>query len=122
MVSLFTVAANARVSNDSPIFSTISSWILSSMFSFLTVEFAIKLDSLVVSLVIFDMSLSAAQKYFLASFYPRSVRLFFFHMAYFALIIPVDPTWVCSCRTISASLIGNSPYAANFWQSSCFLK
>ena len=77
------------------------------MLYFLTVEFAVKPDSLVVSLFISDSSLSAAQKYFLESFQLRLVRLFFFHVAYFALIIPVDPTWVCSCRTMSASWIGD---------------
>ena len=122
MVLLFTVAANARVSNDSPNFSTISSRILSSMLSFLTVEFAFKPDLLVVSLIISDTFLSAAQKYFSAFFQLRSVRLFFFHVVYVVLIVPVDPTWVYSCRTMSALLIGTSPSATNFWQSSCFLK
>ena len=122
MVSLFTVAVNARVLNDLPNFSTIYSRILSSMLSFLTVEFVVKPDLLMVSLVIYDTSLSAARKCVLASFQPRLVRLFFFHVAYFVLIIPVDPTWVCSCRTMSASLIGTLLSAANFWHSSYFLK
>ena len=52
MVLLFTVAANARVSNGSPNFFTIFTRILSSMFSFLMEEFAVSPDSLMVSLVI----------------------------------------------------------------------
>ena len=96
MVSLFTVSANVRVSNDWPNFSTISTQIVSSIFSFLMAEFAVNTDSLVVSLVILDTSVSAARKYFFPSFQPRSVRLFFYRLAYFVLIIPVDLTWVCS--------------------------
>ena len=92
------------------------------MLYLLTVEFTVKPDSLLAILVISDTSLSAARKYFLPSFQPRSVRLFFFHVAYSALIIPVDSRWVCSCRTMPASLIGTSPSVANFWQSYYFLK
>ena len=62
MVLLFTVAANERVSNDSPNFSTIYRRILSSMLSLLMAEFAVNPDYLVLSLVISDTSLSAARK------------------------------------------------------------
>ena len=83
MVLLFMVAANARVSNDSPKFSTISTRVLSSVFSFLMAEFAVCPDSLMVSLLITDTFLSAARKYFFPYFQPRSVRIFFFHVAFF---------------------------------------
>ena len=85
MVSFFAVAAMARVSNDSPSFSAISSRTCYLVLLLATATFAVRPASLVVSFP------SAARKYSLAGAHLRSAVAFFFHTRYFVLKIPVDP-------------------------------
>ena len=91
IVSFFAVAAMARVSNDSPSFSAISSRTCFSVLLLATASFSVRPTSWVVNLFSSSTSLSAARKYFLAGAHLRSAAAFFFHARYFVLASPVDP-------------------------------
>ena len=119
---VFDVAAIARVSNDSPSFSAISSRTFFSVLLLAMAAFDVRPSSPVASLFSSSTSLIAARKYFLAGDHLRSAAAFCFHASYLVLTSPVAPRCVCTCMPISASLMGISPSAASLWHSSSFLK
>ena len=103
-------------------FFFISSQTCCSMFLSATTALAVRPALPVVNLFSSSTSLVAARNYFFAGAHLRSIAAFFFRARYLVLMRPVAPRCVCTCMTISASLMGILPSAASLWHSSCFLK
>ena len=122
MVSFLSVAAMARVLNDFPSFSAISLRTCCLVLLSATAVFAMRPALPVVSLLSSPTSLIAARNYFMTGAYLRSAASFFFHDRYLVLTSSVAPRCVCTCKIISASLMGISLSAASLLHYSLFLK